>query len=395
MIQELTLLNPGPAGTSLRVRQAMLRGDLCHREPEFAELQERIRTALTRSLNLAHTHTALLLTGSGTAAMEMAVINSVRAGRKLLVVRNGVYGDRFVQIAAAHGVETAVIDESWTRPADPSLIRETLQRDSQIDAVACVHHETTTGLINPVGQIGEIVREHEAVFVVDAISSTAIEGPDLATVNADIICGTANKGLHGVPGVSFLLISVSKGVDRIASVPRRGYLLHAQAHLAAQQAGSTLFTPAVQACYALDEAIIEYEAAGGYSSRVRQYRERADTVRAGFVRNDLEILVDAPFRANSVTALRLPQGVAYPALHDEMKRRGYVIYAGLGTLAASHFRIATMGEIPTDRLVGIEPALGDSLWHLGRPTDAYHSPRQHPRQPAGPVPQTGREQVRQ
>ncbi|MER8120230.1 aminotransferase class V-fold PLP-dependent enzyme [Streptomyces sp. NPDC094031] len=361
---DLVLLNPGPAGTSPGVRAAMLRGDLCHREPEFAELLAELRTSIARCLGVPDTHETVLITGSGTAAMETAVIGSVRAGRKLLVVDNGVYGARLLSMAEAHGIETAVVKAPWTTPVDPGAVAERLRSDARIDAVACVHHETTTGMLNPIAEIGAIVRDHEAVFLVDAISSTAIESPDLAEVGADIICGTANKGLHGIPGVSFLLLSTGKGVDRVAAVPRRSVYLDPAAQLAAQRAGDIPFTPAVQTCYALDEAITEYESAGGYGARVRLYRERADLVRAGFARLGLPVLIEEPYRANSVTALELPTGVTYPALHDELKRRGYVVYAGQGRLSRTHFRIATMGEIPMPRLVELEGALEESIRHL-------------------------------
>jgi 2-aminoethylphosphonate-pyruvate transaminase len=360
-VEEPTLLTPGPAGTSSRVRQALLRGDLCHREPEFTELLGRLRTALPACLSLAGTHEAAIVTGSGTAAMEMAVLGSVRAGRRLLVIRNGVYGDRFVQIAEAHGIGTEVVAAPWTRPADPEAVRRALLGSPDIDAVACVHHETTTGLLNPVQAIGAVVRDFEAVFVLDAISSTAIEAPDLPLAAADVICGTANKGLHGIPGVSFLLFSAAKGIDRLFAVPRRSLYLDGAALLAGQRAGSVPFTPAIQACYALDEAIAEYAGAGGYAARAREYRRRAALVRDGLARNGLEILIDQACRSSSVTAVRLPEGVGYRPLHDELKRRGYIVYAGLGPLSETHFRIATMGEIRQGALAGLEPALRESL----------------------------------
>lgn len=371
-MNDLVLLNPGPAGTSPGVRQALLRGDLCHREEEFTVLMTGIREALARGLNVAGTHEAVLIAGSGTATMEMAVIGSVRAGRKIAVIDNGTYGARLVAMARAHGLETVVLESPWTRPADPGAVADALRADPLIDAVACVHHETTTGMLNPVAAIAEAVRDREAVFVVDAISATAIESPDLGAVAADIVCGTANKGLHGIPGVSFLLVSSGKGAARLAAVPRRSVYLDPASQLAAQRAGTVPFTPAVQACYALDQAIAEYAAAGGYEARVRLYRERAALVREAFGRLGLEILIDPAHRANSVTALKLPTGVGYRELHDQLKRRGYVIYAGQGSLSETHFRIATMGEIPMPRLAALEEALLESLRDLGpRPPDLY------------------------
>ncbi|MFI6815798.1 pyridoxal-phosphate-dependent aminotransferase family protein [Nonomuraea sp. NPDC050328] len=356
MDQELILLNPGPACTSQRVKDALLRGDLCHREPEFSELLFRIREALPRALNLAGTHEALLVTGSGTAAMEMAVISSVRAGRGVLVVNNGVYGDRMIKIAKAHGIPFDEVGSDWTVPASPEAVAAALAGRDDVDAVICVHHETTTGLINPIKEIGEIVAAHGALFVIDAISGTAIEDQDLAEVKADVICGTANKGLHGQPGISFLLSS-ARAIERFHEAPERSLYLNAASYLKSD----VPFTPAVQVCYALDEALAEYADQGGFEARTKLYRERAALVRGQFERLGLRILVDERFRSNTVTMLHLPESVTYDRLHDELKKRGYVIYAGQGQLSADFFRICTMGEIPWHRLEELEDALRDSI----------------------------------
>ncbi|MFI0469197.1 pyridoxal-phosphate-dependent aminotransferase family protein [Saccharopolyspora sp. 5N102] len=366
MDDELILLNPGPACTSQAVKNALLRGDLCHREPEFAELLTSLRAALPRAVNLGETHESILITGSGTAAMESAVISSVRQDKAILVVNNGVYGDRLAKIARANGITAHEVSPNgeglaaWTTPIDPEAVRTALRDYPDIDAVAVVHHETTTGMINPIKAIGEIVAEADAVFVIDSISGTGNEDQNLAEVHGDIICGSANKGLHGLPGLSFLLCS-DKGLTRLTEVPARSLYLNAASYLGAQRKGEVPFTPAVQVCYALDEAIKEYEAAGGFAARTHLYRERASLVRSSFDRLGLQVLVDEPHRGNSVTTLRLPDGVSYGRLHDELKSRGYVIYAGQGGLSTEYFRICTMGEIPRHRLEQLEDALAQSI----------------------------------
>lgn len=362
MADDLVLLNPGPAGTSHEVKTALLRGDLCHRESEFAELLHRIRTMLPAALNLPD-HEAVLVTGSGTAAMEMAVISSVRAGRAILVVNNGVYGARLLTMARANGIPAYEVapdgDElrRWTTPVGARAVAAALARHPDVDAVACVHHETTTGLINPIEEIGRVVAQTPAVFVVDAISGTGIEDQDLALAGADMVCGTSNKGLHGQPGISFVLCS-PEGVERLHEVPARSLYLNAATHLSGQRRGEVPFTPAIQICYALDEALREYMGAGGFAARTELYRRRAALVRAGFVRLGLDILVAPEWRSNSVTMLRLPPGVGYDRLHDELKLRGYVMYAGQGHLSSNFFRICTMGEISWHRLELLEHALG-------------------------------------
>jgi 2-aminoethylphosphonate-pyruvate transaminase len=360
------LLNPGPAGTSIRVRNALLRGDLCHREPEFAELLGRLRHGIPAAMGLASTHETILISGSGTSAMEMALISSVRPGRAVLVVNNGVYGERLLRIARSYGITTHELSppgdllHRWTTPITPELVSQALAVHDDVDAVACVHHETTTGLINPVEQIGPIVAATETAFVVDAISSTCNEELELATAGADLICGTANKGLHGLPGISFLLCS-RKGVQRVAETRGRGYYLCAATYLERQRNGDVPFTPAIQICYALDEALAELAEQGGRPARIQLYRERAALVRQGFARLGLDVLVAPPFRANSVSTLPLPAGVTFPRLHDELKYRGYVMYASQGNLSADYFRICTFGEIPWERLHDLEPALGAAI----------------------------------
>jgi 2-aminoethylphosphonate-pyruvate transaminase len=362
----LVLLNPGPAGTSARVKNALLRGDLCHREPEFSDLLGRLRSGIPRALNLADTHEAIVVSGSGTAAMEMATLSSVRRNRAILVINNGVYGERLLGIARAHGITAYQVAppgaelRRWTTPIDPRLVARALAEHPDVDAVACVQHETTVGLINPIREIGEIVATTDAVFVVDAISGTGNEDLDLADAGADLIGGTANKGLHGLPGISFLLCGAA-GARRIKEASGRGLYLSAATYLERQRNGDVPFTPAIQICYALDEALTEYAEQGGFPIRVEMYRGRAAIVRRGFAELGLDILVAPEFRSNSVTTIRLPENVTYPRLHDELKKRGYVIYASQGGLAERFFRICTFGEIPQGRLEALGLALGESL----------------------------------
>jgi 2-aminoethylphosphonate-pyruvate transaminase len=345
----LVLLNPGPACTTDRVRGALGRGDWCHRESEFSDLLASIRAGLVRALNVADTHEAIVITGSGTSAMEMAVISSVRADRSLLVIRNGVYGDRLAKIAEVNGIRVHSITSEWTTPADPEAVRAALAVHPDVDAVAVVQHETTTGMINPVGAIGAIAQAAGVLMLVDAISATAIENEGHEDLNADIICGTANKGLHGLPGISFILCS-AKGIERVDEVPVRSLYLNAATYLTGQRKGDVPFTPAVQVCFALDEAIKELEEAGGVAARVAEYRQRAELVRAGFERLGLKILVEPEHRSNSISMIYLPEGITYAELHDALKEDGFVIYAGQGDLAKTFFRISTMGHLPLPTL---------------------------------------------
>lgn len=360
----LVLLNPGPSCTSDRVRHAVERGDMCHREVEFTEVLWSIRNRLPGALNVPD-HEAILVTGSGTSAMEMAVISSVREGKEILIVNNGVYGDRLKKIATAHGIPATEVSGDWFTPIDVDEVRTALASNPNIDAIAAVHHETTTGMINPIKELGELAAAAGVIFLMDSISGTGIENQDLGDVNADIICGSANKGLHGLPGMAFILVS-AKAVERLYEVPVRSLYLNAATYLDGQRKGDVPFTPAVQICFAFDEAIKEFIEAGGFEARAKLYRERATVVRAGFEKLGLQMPVAPAHRSNTVNMLSLPDGVTYPELHDELKKRGYVIYAGQGKLAQSYFRICTMGEISFETLDELLVDLEESIELLQR-----------------------------
>ena len=354
------LLTPGPVTTTRRVRAALARGDLCHREPEFGALLGALRADLVAALGVAQTHEAVLITGSGTAAMESALTSLVRPGRSALVVNNGVYGERLVAIARAYRIPVHELSSGWTRPADPAAVAAALRRHRDVDAVCCVQHETTTGLLNPVAAIGDAVAGSEACYLVDAISALGAEQPPADRLGADAICGTANKALHGQPGVSFVLLSAAAR-RRVAEVPPRGLYLAVATHLDQQRAGTVPFTPAVPACYALHEAVAEFRDEGGFPARSARYARRAERLRTGLARAGLVPLVDPPHRAASVTAFPLPAGVGYPELHDRLKCRGFVVYAAQGPLAGSVFRVAVMGALPDGAIEEFTGAVADVL----------------------------------
>lgn len=363
---DLVLLTPGPANTSERVRAAMARGDLCHREPEFGTLLNDIRAGLVETLGLADSHEAVVITGSGTAAVEMSLLSAVRPGRAVLVLDNGSYGARIHRMCEVYGLPVHRIRAEWHRPIDPAEVAAALAAHPEIDAVAGVMHETSSGLVNPVAEIGALVAPTDAVFVVDAISATGHEEPGLPGIGADFICGTANKGLHGLPGASFTFVSNDKGMRRLRAVPPRGLYLDLAGHLDAQRAGDPLYTAAVPAYYALDEAIREFRDQGGYPARLADYRARAAALRDGLHRLGLELPIAPEHRSNSVTLVRLPADVSYLWLHDSLKERGFVVYAAQGALSTEFFRVCNMGHLSVDRLELFVSTLADVLSPAGR-----------------------------
>jgi 2-aminoethylphosphonate-pyruvate transaminase len=359
------LLNPGPGLTTDRVKRAAAGPDICHREVEYRALEARVRRRLLAVGGVGGDWSVALVAGSGTAADELAVAASVRPGRKLLVVRNGVYGERLLAIAEAHELQTTTIDRPWTSAVEAGAIAAALAADTSIDAVAVVHHETTTGLLNPLAEIAEVCRRAGVCLVVDAVSSFGAEPIALEGSGIDMLVASSNKCLHGLPGAAFVLVSPA-GAVRAAEVPHRSVYLDLSGYLRAASTGSVPFTPAVPAIAALDAALGELEERG-LAAHQAAYRERAAVLDALIERLGLEPLLDPELRSSSIRSVRLPDGVAFTDLHDPLRDDGYVVYAGQGPLASEVFRISCMGALEPAVLLGLEDRLASLLAGLRVP----------------------------
>jgi len=342
----MILLNPGPVNVSERVRKALLRPDICHREAEFADLLRGIRQKLLTAFvpGAESEYVALVLTGSGTAAVEAAVLSSVPIGKRVLVINNGVYGERISgMVGGTHKLGVAELKYEWGTRPDPERVRLALRQHPEVHTVAMVHHETTTGLINPVKEVAQVVDEQNRALVVDSVSGLAGEPINIAGSHIYAVAGTAGKCIQGFPGVSFVL--VRKGfMERMATYPRRSWYLHLPHYYEAQETSSIPFTPAVQVYYAFDEALNEL-LEEGVANRVQRYRTAARKIRERLAALGVKAVLPAEVQSNTITAFYLPSGLPYQTLHDRLKEQGYVIYAGQGNLEAKIFRVANMGAL--------------------------------------------------
>ncbi|WP_175716969.1 2-aminoethylphosphonate aminotransferase [Burkholderia anthina] len=337
----MLLLNPGPVTLTERVRRSLLQPDLCHRESEFFDLQDEARARLVAAYELDPAEwAAVLMTGSGTAAVESMVAALVPQDGKLLVIENGVYGERITQIATQYGIAHDVLKHEWMQAPDLAQIVARLDAGGY-SHVAVIHHETTTGRLNDLGAIAEVCRARGVKMLVDGVSSFGAEAIDFAGGVIDAVAATANKCLHGVPGAAFVIVRRSA----LAKAASRTYYLDLGRLAKLQDQRNTPFTPSVHAYYALVEALREFDEAGGWRARHAHYKALADQAQAGLAARGMPLVL--PEGASSVVlrAYRLPQGVTYETLHDGLKARGFVIYAGQGGLSKELFRISTMGAI--------------------------------------------------
>ena len=339
------LLNPGPVTLSERVRSAMLGEDLCHREPEFAALQNEIRQRLGAVYpEAARNFTAVLLAGSGTAAVEAMVGSLVPREGEALVVANGVYGERMAAMLRAQGKTAHVAAAEWTEPMNLGAVERILAEERGVTHVLAAHHETTTGRLNDLPALGAICRRYGAPLLLDGVSSFGAEEIDFDGWNLEACAGTANKCLHGAPGVSFVL--ARKAALETRRTGATSLYLDLFRYYVEQTSNSTPFTMPAHVCYAMAEALRELEDGGGWRARRGRYAALSRMVFEGLREQGVAPLLDITKPSSSVlTAYRIPAGYDYTRLHEFLKAAGFVIYAGQGGFNQEIFRIAVMGAI--------------------------------------------------
>lgn len=334
-------MNPGPVNITDRVRKALLKPDICHREKEFSELLASIQKRLVKIFGAEKTHTAVIFTGSGTAALEAMLFSFSDKAHKTLVLANGVYGERVREILELHGASARTLSSDIGRFPSLGEIEKALRSDRSIRAVAMVHHETSSGMLNPLEDVSRLARRYKKTFLVDAISSLGAEKIDLKDIGA--LAGTAGKCLHGYPGVSFVLVSKKEAAKSGRKKPGTLYL-DLWNTLRCEENQDTPFTPAVPLFYAFEEALKELQAEG-LKKRLLLYKTRCQILEKGFQKLGLRFLVEQKHRSHVLTALWMPDGLSYKKLHAALKKNGFVIYAGQSRLAGKIFRVSNLGDM--------------------------------------------------
>lgn len=338
------MLTPGPATTTDTVKRSQVVPDICPREAEFGAVMEHISTELTRLVADPDHYRAVLFGGSGTAAVE-SMISSVPGNEAMVIVNNGAYGRRMCEIAEIYEIDYL----EFKSPFDEAIDLDELERcirssGRRISHLAVVHHETTTGLLNRVKEIGELCRRHHIDMMVDAMSSFAAVPMDMKEMNISFLASSSNKNLQGMPGVSFVIAEKSKLENLKDRKPRNYYLnLYAQYRYFAEHA-QMRFTPPVQTLYALKQAIRELNQEG-IVKRYARYTASWKTLISGLNRLGLTYIVPEEHHAKLITSIREPDAdFDFPSMHDFFYSKGIMIYPGK-LEGLKTFRVANIGDI--------------------------------------------------
>jgi 2-aminoethylphosphonate-pyruvate transaminase len=342
-----TLFTPGPLMTSQTVKQAMLR-DLGSRDLAFIEGVREIRQSLLSVAGVSKgngDYEAVLMQGSGTFGLESVIGSTVPPHGKLLVIINGAYGDRIAKIAQVLKIDTAILKCATNVQPVAADIDRILTDDQTITNVAVVHCETTTGIINPIEQIGQVVKRHQKSYFVDSMSAFGAVRFDFEKCGIDFLVSSANKCIEGVPGFSFAICR------RDSLLATEGWARSVSLDLLAQWQGLEAngqfrFTPPTHAILAFEQALCELQAEGGVEGRAGRYRENYEALVAGMREIGFCEYLPPELQGTIITAFCYPSHsrFQFDEFYARLNDKGFVIYPGKVS-DIDCFRIGNIGHL--------------------------------------------------
>ena len=356
MVERKILLTPGPATTSDSLKLSQVVPDICPRVKDFGNLMLQISQDLVKIAGGDESYACVLFGGSGTAGMESVVSSALKG--KALIINNGAYGERFVQIAEAYSIPHKELFFYWREKVDLKRIEKELAQDKSISEIILVHHETTTGILNPIKQIGELSKKFNCSFIVDAISSFAGVPFNAKDCNIDFMISTSNKCLQGLPGVCFIICK-KEALEKTKEYPRKSFYLNLYDQYAFfLKNNQTRFTPPVQTIYALDKAISEFLEEGA-ENRYRRYSENNKILTEGMQGLGFTKIETASEESGLLTTFYIPDHVDFNEMHDSLYSKGFSIYPG--KIKENTFRLASIGALNQGDIKNFLEALKTTL----------------------------------
>ena len=344
-IKRNILLNPGPATTTDTVKMAQVVPDICPREKEFAGLMDGLRKNLLGIVHADDDYTSVLFTGSGTINIDICLNSLLPAGKKVLIVNNGAYSSRAVEVCQYYGLPHINFESSVFELPDLNEVEECLEANPEIALVYTTHHETGTGILNPIREIGAIAHKHGACFVVDTTSSLAMIPIDVKADNIDFCMASAQKGIMAMSGLSFI-IGRKDMIEASKEYPKRSYYCNLYLQYAYfEKTGEMHFTPPVQTIYAAIQGLKEYYQEGEIPKWHRHLRANK-AIHEGLAKLGLKEAIRPELQSGLVVSVLYPDSPYwdFEKVHDYCYERGFTIYPGKIS-TTNTFRLCSLGAI--------------------------------------------------
>ena len=345
-IKRNVLLNPGPATTTDTVKMAQVVPDICPREKEFAGLMKGLRSDLLRVVHAPEDeYTSVLFCGSGTINIDICINSLVPEGKKILVVNNGAYNTRAVEVCEMYHIPHINLKSSVYEQPDLKLVEQTLKENPDVAVVYCCHHETGTGVLNPIREIGALAHQYGAIFISDTTSTLGMIPLDVVKDNVDFCMASAQKGLMAMSGLSFI-IGKTDIIKASKNYPTRSYYcnLYLQYEFF-EKTGEMHFTPPVQTIYATIQALKEYFAEGE-EAKFARHRAIYEAIHKGVDELGLKTVIDPKIESGLVVSVLYPTdpNFSFEKVHDYCYERGFTIYPGKIS-TTNTFRLCALGAI--------------------------------------------------
>ncbi len=338
------LLNPGPATTSQRVKDAMIVPDICPREAEFGDLVEGISKDLVKIAHGGDDYIAVLFAASGTGGDEAAICSAVPFGKKLFIVDNGAYGTRMTKIAKAFNIETVVYKIGHNSYPDVAEIEKLLAANPDVSHLATVHHETTSGMVNPVKEIAAVAHKYDVEVIVDAMSSFPVITPNIKELDVEYLVSSSNKCIQGMPGAVFVLVKKT-AFEKLEPHRRSFYFDIYSQYEGFNKTHQMPYTPPVQVLYALRAAMDEYFEEGEVN-RQKRYTENWEVLYNGVKKLGFKTLLPYDQESKILFTIFEPDHANYSfdGMHDYLYEKGFTIYPGKVS-EYNTFRLAVIGDL--------------------------------------------------
>ena len=363
-IKRNVLLNPGPATTTDTVKLAQVVPDICPREKEFAGLMKGLRRDL---LKLAHApedeYTTVLFCGSGTINIDICINSLVPDGKKILVVDNGAYNSRAVEVCRMYHIPHIDLKSSIFEQPDLTVVERTLKENPDVAVVYCCHHETGTGVLNPIREIGALAHRYGAIFISDTTSSLGMIPVDVKKDNIDFCMASAQKGLMAMSGLSFI-IGRTDIIKASKNYPTRSYYCNLFLQYDYfEKTGEMHFTPPVQTIYATIQALKEFFAEGE-EAKFARHRRVYEAIRKGVTSMGFETVIDPKIESGLVVSVKYPDNPNwdFDKVQDYCYERGFTIYPGKIS-TTNTFRLCSLGTIDVNDIENFFIVLKEALKH--------------------------------
>ena len=345
-VKRNVLLNPGPSTTTDTVKFAQIVPDICPREAEFGGLMKGLREDLVKIVHGdLNKYTSVLFCGSGTINIDVCLNSLLPEGKKVLVINNGAYSTRAVEICEYYGLPHIDLKFPVDQRPDLDLVEKTLRENPDIALVHTTHNETGTGILNPIREIGALAHKYDAVFTVDTTSTYAMRPIDVSKDNIDFCMASAQKGLMAFTGLSFI-VGKTAIIKESANYPKRSYYCNLfMQYDFFERTGEMHFTPPVQTIYATIQALKEYFEEGE-TAKFARHRAVYEAIHKGVAELGFKTVIDPKIESGLVVSVLYPDdpNFTFEKIHDYCYERGFTIYPGKIS-TTNTFRLCALGTI--------------------------------------------------